>query len=92
MGDRHAGIFDCFQTVFLGAGLGGVLRHGVNIATAKLLGSGFLYGTLTVNIVGSLIMGLLIEWFALSLTRVRNGDFFDDRVARRSHDLFRILP
>jgi CrcB protein len=54
-----------FLTVFLGAGIGGALRHGVNISAAKLLGAGFPFGTLTVNIIGSFLMGLLIEWFAL---------------------------
>jgi CrcB protein len=54
-----------FLVVFLGAGLGGALRHGVNVSAAKLMGTGFPVGTLFVNIVGSFIMGLLIEWFAL---------------------------
>ncbi len=53
-----------YLIVFLGGGLGAALRHGVNIAAARLLGIGFPYGTLTVNIVGSLIMGLLTGWFA----------------------------
>ena len=51
--------------MFLGAGLGGALRHGVNIAAARLLGLGFPFGTLTVNIVGCLAMGLIAEYFAL---------------------------
>jgi fluoride exporter len=50
--------------VFLGAGLGGALRHGVNVAAFRLLGSGFPYGTLAVNVLGSLVMGLLAGWFA----------------------------
>lgn len=50
--------------VFLGAGLGGAFRHGVNVLALRLFGSGFPSGTLTVNIVGSLVMGLLIGWFA----------------------------
>ena len=54
-----------FLAVFLGAGIGGVLRHAVNIAALKLVGSGFPFGTIFVNIVGSFIMGLAIEWFAL---------------------------
>jgi len=50
--------------VFLGAGFGGVLRHGVNLAAARLFGTAFPWGTLTVNVVGSLVMGLLAGYFA----------------------------
>jgi CrcB protein len=56
---------NAFLIVFLGAGIGGALRHGVNISTAKLLGLGFPYGTLIVNVVGSFVMGVLAGWFAL---------------------------
>ena len=48
-----------FAIVFLGAGLGGMLRHLVNVAAVRLLGPGFPWGTLLVNIAGSLAMGLL---------------------------------
>jgi CrcB protein len=51
-------------TVFLGAGVGGVLRHGVNLAAARLVGTGFPAGTLAVNLIGSFAMGCLIAWFA----------------------------
>lgn len=50
--------------VFVGAGIGGALRHGVNVAF-RGLGSGFPYETLTVNVVGSLVMGLLAGFGAL---------------------------
>ena len=50
--------------VFLGAGLGGVLRHGVNLAALRL-GSGFPWGTLGINVVGSVLMGLVTGWLAL---------------------------
>lgn len=53
-----------YLIVFLGAGIGGAARHGINAAALRLLGSSFPYGTLTVNIVGSLVMGLLAGWFA----------------------------
>ena len=45
--------------VFLGAGLGGVLRHGVNLAAVRAFGLAFPWGTLAVNVAGSLLMGLL---------------------------------
>ena len=51
--------------VFVGAGIGGVLRHGVNVAALRLFGSGFPYGTLFINIVGALVMGLLAGLFAI---------------------------
>jgi len=53
-----------YLIVFLGGGLGSALRHGVNLVAARLLGIGFPYGTLTVNVVGSLVMGLLGGYFA----------------------------
>ena len=53
-----------FLIVFLGAGVGGALRHGVNTLGMRLLGTGFPFATLTVNILGSLAMGLLAGWFA----------------------------
>jgi CrcB protein len=53
-----------FFIVFLGGGVGAALRHGVNLAAARLLGTSFPWGTLTVNVVGSLVMGLMAAWFA----------------------------
>ena len=51
--------------VFLGAGLGGALRHGVNVGCTRLCGPAFPWGTLAVNIVGSFVMGVLAGWLAL---------------------------
>jgi CrcB protein len=53
-----------YLIVFIGAGIGGALRHGVNVGAAKLFGFGFPFGTLIVNIVGSFAMGLLAGFFA----------------------------
>jgi CrcB protein len=53
-----------YLIVFLGAGLGGALRHGVNVASTRLFGFSFPYGTLVVNVVGSFAMGLLAGYFA----------------------------
>lgn len=53
-----------YLVVFLGAGIGGALRHGVNVLATRLLGYDFPFGTFTVNIVGSFLMGLLGGYFA----------------------------
>ena len=53
-----------YLIVFLGAGIGGALRHGVNIGATKLFGYGFPFGTIIVNVVGSFAMGLLAGFFA----------------------------
>jgi CrcB protein len=50
--------------VFLGAGVGGALRHGVNLAAARLVGAGVPVGTFVVNVLGSFVMGLLAGYFA----------------------------
>jgi CrcB protein len=56
-----------YLIVFLGAGLGGALRHGVNLASARLFGLDFPSGTLIVNVYGSLAMGLIAEYLALKV-------------------------
>lgn len=53
-----------YLVVFIGGGIGAALRHGVNVGAARLFGTSFPYGTLTVNIVGCLVMGLLTGYFA----------------------------
>ena len=50
--------------VFLGGGAGAALRHGVNVAAAEWLGVSFPWGTMIVNVVGSLVIGALAAWFA----------------------------
>ena len=61
-----------FAIVFLGAGIGGALRHGVNLAAERLFGTGFPYGTMIVNVFGSFLMGALASYF-LSRTGVPQG-------------------
>ena len=54
-----------YLIVFLGAGLGGAARHGVNILVPRLVGGSFPLNTLVVNVLGSFAMGLIAEYFAL---------------------------
>jgi CrcB protein len=53
-----------YLLVFLGAGIGGALRHGVNVGCARMCGTAFPWGTLTVNVVGSFIIGAIAGWLA----------------------------
>ncbi|MCC0035422.1 MAG: fluoride efflux transporter CrcB [Hoeflea sp.] len=50
--------------VFVGGGLGAVSRHLSAMLVARAVGPGFPWGTMLVNIAGSLAMGLLIAWLA----------------------------
>ena len=52
-----------YLVVFIGAGVGGSIRHGMNIWVARFLGTHFPYHTFIINIVGSLVMGLVAGWF-----------------------------
>ena len=53
-----------YLIVFIGAGIGGALRHGVNVGAGRLFGLGFPYGTFIVNVAGSFAMGLFAGFFA----------------------------
>jgi CrcB protein len=43
----------------MGGAIGAVLRYGASLSVYSLMGRGFPYGTLFVNVTGSLLMGLL---------------------------------
>lgn len=55
-----------YVLIFLGCGVGGLLRYWVSTSMYFLLGRGFPYGTLIVNVSGSFVMGFL---FILLLER-----------------------
>jgi len=46
-----------------GGAIGALLRYWTSLAVHSKLGTGFPYGTLTVNVIGSLLMGFLYIWF-----------------------------
>lgn len=50
--------------VFVGGGLGAVLRYGMSIGVTRLAGTGFPFATLSINVFGSFLMGLVVAWFA----------------------------
>ena len=51
--------------VAAGGALGAMARYGVGVATTKMWGQNFPYGTLGLNILGCFVMGLLIGLFAM---------------------------
>ena len=54
-----------YLLVFIGGGLGAVARHGINRAGLALLGPGFPWWTLAVNVAGSFAIGLLAGLFGV---------------------------
>jgi CrcB protein len=50
--------------VFIGAGLGGMLRHAVNIFSLRLFGPAFPWGTFIINVSGSFLMGIVTGYLA----------------------------
>jgi len=53
-----------FLIVFVGGGIGAALRHGFNLAFARLFGTAFPHATVFENVSGSVVMGVLVAWFA----------------------------
>lgn len=47
-----------------GGAVGAMLRHGVNMLAFRLLGPNFPWGTLSANVIGSFLMGLLVVWLS----------------------------
>ena len=52
--------------VFFGGGLGAVARLGLGTAVGHWAGTAFPWGTLTVNLLGCLMMGVLVGLFAFA--------------------------
>lgn len=59
--------------VAFGGAIGASFRHLAGLATLRMFGSNFPWGTLFVNVFGSLIMGLFIAWLVK-----RSGGTSDD--------------
>ena len=55
--------------IFIGAGIGGVLRNVVGMAAVRMFGAGFPYGTMAINVAGSLAIGIVAGW----LTFIASG-------------------
>ena len=63
-----------FLLVALGGALGSMARYGVGVAVGRLSpGAAWPWGTLTVNVVGGLAMGLLAGWLSFRGGAGQNG-------------------
>ena len=54
--------------VAIGGSIGATFRYLISILMHKMLGSSFAYGTLTVNILGSFIIGFLYLYFEQTIS------------------------
>lgn len=54
-----------FIAVALGGAIGASLRHGAGLMAVRFTPGGWPWGTFSVNMLGSLAMGLLVGWLAL---------------------------
>ncbi|MGF6492754.1 CrcB protein [Luteibacter sp. 621] len=54
-----------YLLVFIGGGLGSMARYGLSMFGMRLLGQGFPWATLIINILGSALMGALTGWLAV---------------------------
>ncbi len=61
---RYQAPMKAYLLVFLGAGFGGMLRHGFNSAATRALGADFPWGIFLINVTGCLAMGLIAGWLA----------------------------
>lgn len=52
-----------YVVVFVGAGVGGTMRHFMNTWIARFAGTHFPWHTLLINITGSILMGVVTGWF-----------------------------
>ena len=62
--------------VALGGALGASGRYGLGLWVDRMSGSDFPYGTMTANILGSFLMGLLVAWLALKGTGSETARLF----------------
>ena len=51
--------------VAVGGAIGAALRHIVNLGALRAVGPDFPWGTMAINVAGSLVMGLFVGWLAM---------------------------
>ena len=76
-------------SIFLGGGLGALLRFLISEQTNRLFLSSFPFGTIVVNVLGAFLMGFVVSYFADKVNVSQNiKNVFNNWSFRRFHDLF----
>ena len=65
-----------FIWVALGGAIGSAARHGVNISASRLLGSGFPWATIIVNVLGCFAMGMITAFLRSKIPDDQNMQLF----------------
>ena len=60
-------------SIFLGGGLGALLRFLISEQTNRLFLSSFPFGTIVVNVLGAFLMGFVVSYFADKVNVSQNG-------------------
>lgn len=63
-------------SIFLGGGLGSLLRFLISEQTNRLFLSSFPFGTIVVNVLGAFLMGLVVSYFADKVNISQNIKMF----------------
>ena len=77
-------------SIFAGGGLGALLRYGVISNISKILPSTFPYGTLTVNILGALLIGNLQFVITKNFNFRKLKTIYYSWISWRLYDVFNI--
>jgi CrcB protein len=65
----RSGAMNMILAIGLGGGIGSIARYLTILGCGRLCGTGFPWGTLTVNVLGSFVMGVLAETFRRHVLR-----------------------
>ena len=88
---RYTGMFHLIL-VAVGGAIGAALRHLVNLGSLRLVGTDFPWGTMAINIAGSLAMGVFIELLARRFNASNELQAFHrHRHPRRLHHLLSLF-
>ena len=65
-----------YLIVFIGSGLGGMIRYAVGMLSIRVFGTNFPFGTLGINVLGSALMGIVVGVFTASNLTSQDAKLF----------------